>query len=136
MDYLRFIGAHIAKGEIRLYGTSPVRTPIALRAMTGKCADTEGAEAVNDNYGVLREGFGKYIRARGVSETCGDPDGIVGLREGLKIQGHDFDSAEDADPPINAWLSFEFDLIAMAAGWHEGMTGTQRGEPRPPLCHY
>ncbi len=34
----------------------------------------------------------------------------------------------------NAWLLFEFQVIAMGAGWYEGMTFIERGTPRPPLC--
>lgn len=36
----------------------------------------------------------------------------------------------------NAWLGFEIQVIAMGAGWYEGLGWNRRGTPRPPLCHY
>lgn len=53
-----------------------------------------------------------------------------------EMQGMAVDGSGDATPPINAWLYFEYDLIAMAAGWREGMSWTSKGNLRPPLCHY
>jgi hypothetical protein len=34
----------------------------------------------------------------------------------------------------NAWIGFEITVIAMGAGWYEGMSPTRKGRPRPPLC--
>jgi hypothetical protein len=58
------------------------------------------------------------------------------IEQATRLQGGDPDADEQTNPEVNAWLWFEFDLISMAAGWRDGMTGTEKGKPRPPLCHY
>lgn len=142
-DYIAFVGAGLVSGDVRFYSPSALRTPFGFQSVTGPCAAVPDFEVINRSHAALTTGFGGYIRALGAETLCeGDQSGdlpydnSVMARYTAEIQGADpSDKAKD-QPRINAWLWFEYELIAMAAGWHEGMTGTDRGRPRPPLCHY
>jgi hypothetical protein len=36
----------------------------------------------------------------------------------------------------NAWLGLELQIIVLGLGWQEGASLTERGTPRPPVCHF
>ena len=136
VEYIRFVGAHIAKGDVRFYGHSPFKTPISLRVMARDCGATEQGDEIRANHRFVREGFGSYVRTIGESTPCAEAPNWQGMSVAAKIQGFDPDSEVEPDPPINAWLYFEYEMMAMAAGWYAGMSGTEKGTPRPPLCTY
>ena len=70
------------------------------------------------------------------TSTCGGGHSTEAMRAVVEMQGGSFDSNEAPETPIDGFLFFEFDMIARAAGWYEGMSGTSKGVPRPPLCSY
>ncbi len=135
--YIRFIGAGLIRGDLRFYGPSPLRTPPSFQVVSGACAEVGNINAIARSHDVLAEGFGGYVRKLGAETAC---DGSFGSATPMMFAGEMQGAAPDGTVPddaeINAWLWFEFDLIAMAAGWHDGMTGTEKGTPRPPLCHH
>jgi hypothetical protein len=142
-DFIAFIGAGIIAGDLRFYSPSVLRTPVGFQNVRGPCAAVPDIEVINRSYSALATGFGGYVRALGAEVPCNDDqneglsyDTSVMARYTATVQGYDLAADEQDQPNINAWLWFEYDLITMAAGWHEGMTGTERGTPRPPLCHY
>ncbi len=142
-DFIAFIGAGIIAGDLRFYSPSVLRPPVAFQNVRGPCAAIPDIEVINRSYSALSTGFGGYVRALGAEVPCNDDqneelpyDTSVMARYTATVQGYDLAADERDQPKINAWLWFEYDLITMAAGWHEGMTGTERGTPRPPLCHY
>jgi hypothetical protein len=136
-DYIAFIGAGIISGEMRFYSPSPLHTPISFQVTTGACAKVLDIDAINQSHAFIASGFGDYIRLLGAENACdGSAYGMAAAEFATRVQGADPKTLVEYQPGVNAWLFFEYDLIAMAAGWHEGMSGTEKGTPRPPLCHY
>jgi hypothetical protein len=142
-DYIAFVGAGLVSGDLRFYSPSALRTPFGFQNVRGPCAAVPDIAVIDRSHLALTTGFGGYIRALGAETLCeGDQSGDLPYDDSIiarytaTVQGFDLSDKAKDQPKINAWLWFEYDLIAMAAGWHEGMTGTERGRPRPPLCHY
>lgn len=136
-DYIAFVGAGLISGDLRFYSPSPLRTPVSLQNVTGACAEVPNIQAIRRSHDALAKGFDGYIRLKGAEATCGTDDWAAQAMDfAIAVQGVDPASDPATRPEINAWLWFEYDLIAMAAGWREGMTGTEKGVARPPLCHY
>jgi hypothetical protein len=136
-EYLDFIAASIIAGDLRFYGPSVLATPPGFQVVTGECADVPNIASIRRSHSFVGSGFGQYIRLLGAENTChGAIFGVSAQEFPARVQGIDLDFPLEGQREINAWLFFEYDLIALAAGWHEGMTGTDKGRPRPPLCHY
>jgi hypothetical protein len=142
-EHIAFIAAGLMAGDLRFYSPSILQTPIAFQSLAGACAEVPDIPVLRDSHVALTTGFGEYVRALGAAMPCaGASSGDLPFEQSVMarftatIQGVDPNVPLEDQPRINAWLWYEYDLIGMAAGWHEGMTGTDRGTPRPPLCHY
>jgi|GEM_PF-1442215 len=136
-DTLNFLAAAIISGDLRFYGTSPLTVPPGFQVVTGACADLPDITAIRRNHDYIVHGFGPFIRALGATTPCArkeydDPS----LDLAARLQGVDPKSLVEDPLDVNAWLWMEYTMIALAAGWREDMTGTEKGTPRPPLCHY
>lgn len=135
-DYLTFLGASIIAGEARFYSSSPLVTPRGFQLTAGECGAAPNVPDVLESQPLISEHFGEYVRRVGEETVCGDPIGPAGVLFAAEIQGSGPMSSETDMDGINAWLWFEWDVITRAAGWYEGVSGTDMGVPRPPLCHY
>ncbi|UYV39396.1 hypothetical protein N4R57_10560 [Rhodobacteraceae bacterium D3-12] len=137
-SFLRFYAAHILSGDLTFYGDSPLQTPPGLQVLMGDCGKVAKAKDIARSQSFITdENFAKYVRWQMAQTPCSDARGTpTAMQFTAEMQGADLTSEKKIDPPINAWLWFEFDLIAMAAGWREGMSWTAKGNLRPPLCHY
>ncbi len=136
-EYIAFVGQGLISGDLRFYGPSPLATPVTFQNVTGDCAQVPDIDAIRRSHAFIASGFGDYVRLRGAEAVCGVDDwSPMASQYATIVQGANPAADPASQPRINAWLFFEYDMIAMAAGWHEGMTGTEKGEPRPPLCHY
>lgn len=135
--FMAFTGAGIISGDVRFYATSPLSTPKGFQITTGPdCDSAPNVAQINASHRFLNEGFGEYVRFVGRATECGDAISHEAGPFAADLQGFNPSLDIDDQPPINAWLDFEFLFITMAAGWHEGMSDVDRGTPRPPLCHY
>jgi hypothetical protein len=135
--YLQFVAANVIFGDLRFYGPSPLEAPRGFLVVTGGCASAVDTEAIRNNHFYLTKGFGEYTRQLGERMSCtgSQPvDWSIPLAEIL--QGVNPTDPVESQPEHNAWLWLEYQMIALAAGWHEGMSATEKGTPRPPLCHY
>ncbi|MEZ5797455.1 MAG: hypothetical protein R3D63_08345 [Paracoccaceae bacterium] len=136
-SYMAFLGAGLVAGDLAFYKPSPLQTPVSLQVISGDCAQVPNIEAIRRSHAFIAQGFGDYIRLKGAETLCGEEDWSQGAMDfAVTVQGADPAADPATQPEINAWLWFEYDLIAMAAGWRLGMTGTEKGIARPPLCHY
>lgn len=99
--------------------------------------DVPGMAAIMTNHIHIERDFGAYVRKLGAEISCDGPNEKSIGQIAYEIQGIEnaWRSLTDLKG-INSELVVEYDLIAMAAGWHLGAVGMARGEPRPPLCHY
>ena len=136
-QYLTFLAANIISGDIRFYSPSPLRTPRAFQITSGECARAPNIDAIWENHPFIESQFNEYIRHVGAVTPCGEDVSYESNQIATKLQGFDLAAPEGVEQdPVNAWLFFEWQTITMAAGWHEGLSGTSKGTPRPPLCHY
>ncbi len=137
--YLAFTAAAISVGELRFYSPSALVTPRSWQITTGECALAPNMDAINASKPFIASGFGTFVREIGAITECGDRLSSEATRIGLSIQGVDLSETPDfqnRDGLLNAHLGFEMHVIAMGAGWYEGMSAAETGTPRPPLCHY
>ncbi len=136
--YLEFLANGIILGDLRFYGSNPLRTPPGFQVMSGACGEAAGADEIRANHAYISDvHFDRYIRGIGSDTPCEDKGGgPIPMVIAAEIQGADLDNAAEAQAPANVWLSVEYDIISYAAGWHQGMSASSRGTPRPPLCTY
>ena len=137
--YIAFLAAGIISGNLRFYAPSPLATPVSWQVLSGDCSDVPNIQDIRRSHAFIASGFGEYIRLTREETRCEDAPADFGARDfSVAQQGADpqallertFEGLE-----VNAWIWFEYDLITMAAGWHEGVDPKSRGNPRPPLCH-
>jgi hypothetical protein len=130
--YAQFVAAHVIAGELRLYGTDLLSTPLGGRVLAGDCAGGPDETAIRASHAALSAHLDAWVRATAADTVC----------DGSAFDGGDVMLAQrlqaEADPSatVNAWMGMEYLFIAMAAGWVDGMTWEDRGSPRPPMCHY
>lgn len=140
LDYVGFVGAGIAAGELSFYGTSPLSVPPGFMVVQGPCAEDPRIDDIRRSQLMLRALFGPMIREMGEENTCGPeakPTATIEQMDSLiRLQGGDPESVENVGDGVNAWMWMEIFMLTAAAGWHEGMSATDMGTPRPPLCHY
>jgi hypothetical protein len=130
LEYARFLGASVIAGELAFYSPDPLRSPVGFQLTTGACSKTPDMPDIKRSHALLIRHFGALIRADSIGEATCENSGAPSwkMAELLKqISG---------GKVANAWTSFEVFIIAMGAGWFDGMSSTSKGKPRPPLCRY
>ena len=137
-DYVEFVAANLISGDITFFGKSSLSTPLGFQVATGDCAKVPQIEGIRRSHSFLVAGFGPMIRRMGAENLCSDRGRpTVSQIDGLvRLQGGDPDASDSQGPEANAWLWMEIVMISVASGWYGGMNSTQKGNPRPPLCHY
>ena len=129
-EYIRLVGASLISGEMTFYSDTPLATPVGFALLTGDCAELPDIQAIRQDHAVLIEQFDPLVRVLGQATICED-GGMPAVFEAEAAL-----AAIPGDKSKNAWQWFEVVLIAMGAGWYEGMGATDIGTPRPPFCHY
>lgn len=135
-DYVGFVAANIIAGDIRFHAPTPLATPRGFQIVTGDCTRAPEVPAIVESHRFVAEGFGRYVREVGALTSCDESMGSSEMALTASIQGLDPLYEGEVDPSFNAWLFMEYTMITLAAGWREGMSASERGVPRPPLCHY
>jgi hypothetical protein len=136
-DYTRFLAAHIIAGDVRFYSTSPLLTPFSFQVISGACGKLAEIPAMRANHAKLVAGFEAFVRHQGALNDCVEQD-VLAMDQAfaIELQGGDRTKSDAEVANINAWLSTEYLMIALGAGWVEGATWTEEGQMRPPMCHY
>jgi hypothetical protein len=136
-DYAQFVAAHIIKGDVRFYSTSPLRTPVTFQVVSGACSNVPDIAAMRANHTKLITGFDSFVRHQGATNAClGEDVFFMDTAFAFALQGGDPAKADVEVADINAWLWMEYLMIAFAADWVEGDTWTEKGTMHPPMCHY
>ena len=130
IEYLRFLSASLISGDLAFYSDDPLRTPAGFIVATGECADIPLMPEIKRNHELLIKHFDAFIRANAANTICEYGGSIMG------VGWQDIADTLTDGKNTNAWLSFEYQVIAMGAGWYEDISFTNHGMPRPPLCHY
>ena len=130
LEYLRFLSASIISGELSFYSPNPLRTPPGFIVTSGKCAEAPQMPDIKRSHDLLIRHFGALIRADAAGEASCEPSGVPSWKF------HEIADEIIGGKPHNAWMGFEISIIAMGAGWYDGITATNKGRPRPPLCRY
>lgn len=129
-EYIRLVAAALISGDMTIYMDTPVAAPPGFQLLTGECGRVPEIDAMRRDHAVLTGQFDPLIRTLATVTICkkgGHPDIFRSEIASLVISGI-------RDP--NAWRWMELLVIAMGAGWYEGMGATDIGTPRPPFCHY
>ena len=128
--HIRFLARSLIEGRLAFYSDSPLVTPPGFIVIDGSCDVSPTIPVARRENEILRTRFDTIIRAAALQKECEKAGSMIGA-EIIK-------AARDASGQevTNAWLGFQVDLIAMAAGWIEETPGSRRGTQRPPLCHY
>lgn len=129
-EYLGVITNGFITKQLANYGEDRLATPYSYYDMSGECAEGAMAQDIRDSQDFLITNFDPLVRAIFEESFCEeghvwlerDPNTIAGIAPGTRTK--------------NAWISLEINVMAMAAGWYEGMNATEKGQPRPPICHY
>ncbi len=130
LEYLRFLGQSVISGELSFYSADPVRTPPGIIATSGKCADTPQMPAIKRSHDLLIKHFDALIR----TDAAGDD--FCASRSGPSWKFSEVAERVFGEKPTNAFLFMDVSLIALGAGWFEGMSSRNKGTPRPPLCSF
>lgn len=130
IEYLRFLGASFLSGDLAFYSDSPLRTPPGPVVTTGECADIPLMPEIKPNHALMIKHFASLVTTSAAKTLCENGAGA------LMLEWNNAASDLTDDKVTNAWIGFEIQLIAMGAGWFEGASATNKGTPRPPLCHY
>ena len=109
---------------------APIATPMGFAATIGMCAAIPLIAEIKQAHTVLVEHFDALVRASGEDLICENGARVSIMR--LRDVANELSGGKNT----NAWIGFEVNIIAMGAGWYDGMSGTELGIPRPPLCHY
>lgn len=131
IEYLRLLGKSMASGEMTFYSDSPLRTPYGSHLTTGSCGEVlpylEDARRAHD---YLVQNFDQIVR-RNLSEvTCEESSAWPSVDEQERLH-NDLQGTSQ-----HAWPWLEAFMVVHGAGWYDGITATEKGTPRPPLCHY
>ena len=130
LEYLRFLSESYLSGDLIYYSDSPVRSPSGPVVTIGKCADIPLMSEIKRSQALIFKNFDQFIRVNTTNVIC-EPGAVLDNIAMQKL-ADDLSDGENT----NAWLSFQFQFIALGVGWYEGISSTEKGAPRPPLCHY
>jgi len=134
--FMAFMGAGLIAGDVRFYEISPLKSPVGFQILTGpRCGDVANADDIARSHDFIESHFADFVRFVGDNTPCGEA--ITPMAGGFTADLQGFDMAVDLldQPQINAWLWFEMMLVTMAAGWHDGLSDTDRGNWRTSAHH-
>ncbi len=129
-EYLRMLSASIVSGELTFYSNDPLRTPPSFQLTTGECANVPHMADMQRSHENLITLFDPLIRANAAHVECARHASL------LTYELHEIARTLSKGALTNAWAGMELKLIAMGAGWYQGISAKNPGTPRPPLCHY
>lgn len=125
MAYMRLVAAGLISGEMTFFSTEPLVTPWGFQLVTGQCgAELADIALIREDHAHLAAQFDEIIRASAADTEC------------IEGASGNFYMLEQPAPTRNAWTNFQAMAIVLGAGWQEGLSLTEKGTPRPPLCHY
>lgn len=136
-DHMAFMAASVIACDVRFFGTDPLKTPEGFQVVSGTSADVPDSAAIRANHSVMKPQIGEFVRQLGERSVCGEGFKTMWISEiSDLLQGAD--ATFPRDPPSEnhtSWMWMEYFVITMAAGRHEGLSGTEKDTPRPSLCH-
>lgn len=126
LAYIEFLSAEMIAGRLGFFDISPLRSAYGFTVVPSEfCASHPAAQDMRGNFPAFEKHFGSAVRYMFENVTCEElPLGWIYAQEQIGEMNR------------NAWLWFEYNIIAMAAGWYEGIGANSKGVARPPFCHY
>ncbi|MGK7754775.1 MULTISPECIES: hypothetical protein [unclassified Roseovarius] len=128
--YLEMIAQGVRSGRVTFFSDDPLRTPSGFQALTGACAEVPQIEAIRRSQTLMLEHFDTIVRENAKRVTCAANANPVTIEVAQVLS-----DATDGES-VNQWTMMEVLLLSIGAGWIEGVTATQRGTPRPPICSH
>lgn len=127
---MSLIGAGVQSGDIVFYSDDPLRMPPGFGLAAGACGEAPGMEEARASHALLMRHLDAYLRDVAAATECREGESPVNSYDPL------FLNRLTEGRYRNAWGFLEVMLMAIAAGWYEGESLTEKGMPRPPLCHF
>ncbi|NOR63825.1 MAG: hypothetical protein GQ535_15215 [Rhodobacteraceae bacterium] len=129
-EYIGMLGAALISGDLAFYSENPLETPYGFMLTRGACAEVPNMTRIKQNHELLVRHFDALVRANAQHVVCEAGASL------FSSEFHDIANNLTDSMNKNEWLWFEIQIIAMGAGWYEGLSLSNKGTPRPPLCHY
>lgn len=128
--YITIVGQGLVNGDWTFYTDTVLQTPIGFQYIGGgDCGAVEGVDMKRANHPVLARTFGEYVRESAPLIPC-ERGGTL-----MHTGWSDIMERLSDGQNTNAWVTWEMSVIAMAAGWYDGMSATEKGTPRAPMCY-
>lgn len=131
LEYIRLLSRSLISGDLVFYSESILATPMGFQLTTGACADVPLMPKIRRSHEFLTRNFDPIMRGLMANNLC--DEGIGGF---LPHDVNELPGLAEGTATTNAWTPLEAMFVTLGAGWHEGMSATEKGQPRPPLCHY
>ena len=130
LAYLRMIAQGVESGRVTFFSDDPLRTPSGFQVLTGACAEVPQIDAMRRSQELMLEHFDMVVRENAKRVACAPNVNSVTMEIAQVLSDATGGASE------NEWTIMDFLLLSIGAGWVEGVTATQRGTPRPPICSY
>jgi hypothetical protein len=128
--YEQFLAASILAGDFTFFSDSPLSTPVGFQSLVGHCASVPQIDEIRRSHAFLVESLDPLIRRNARYVICDEGTSILAAKTPALVDAMSGGRVE------NAWLGLELQIIVLGLGWQEGASLTERGTPRPPVCHF
>ncbi|WP_306110815.1 MULTISPECIES: hypothetical protein [Roseovarius] len=128
--YLEVLAEGVRSGQVSFFSDDPLRTPMGFQVLTGECADVPRIDDIRRSQALMLEHFDTLVRDNASRVTCEANGAPITVEVGQTLT--DLTNGE----AVNAWTMMDMLMLAIGAGWVEGISATERGTPRPPICSY
>lgn len=128
--YFGVLAEGVRSGRASFFSDDPLRTPMGFQVLTGDCADVPDIEKIRRSQALMLEHFDTLVRDNAGRVACEVNRAPVTVEVAQTL-------AEITDgEAVNAWTMMDMMLLAIGAGWVDGVSATERGTPRPPICSH
>ncbi len=128
--YLEVLAEGVRSGRASFFSDDPLRTPVGFQVLTGDCADVPRIDDIRRSQALMLEHFDTLVRDNASRVTCEANGAPVTVEVGQTL------TVLTNGEAVNAWTMMDMLMLAIGAGWVEGISATERGTPRPPICSY
>lgn len=128
--YLEVLAEGVRSGRVSFFSDDPLRTPMGFQVLTGECADVPWIDDIRRSQALMLKHFDTLVRDNASRVTCEANSAPVTVEVGQALT-----DLTNGEAP-NAWTMMDMMVLAIGAGWVEGISANERGTPRPPICSY
>lgn len=128
--YYAVLADGVINQQMSFFSDDILRTPAGFQLLTGACAGVPQIEDIRRSQALMLEHFDALVRDNARRVRCEENASPVSVEVAQTLS----DLTDGAS--VNQWTMMDLMLIALGAGWVEGISDTERGTPRPPICSH